>query len=81
MKECKSFYDKVFANEFDEFLSRGEDNSTYSINKESSNDSYLQYIEYHLISKKCQLFCSRLWLVNQILSLSLCQYVFCNLIL
>ena len=68
-KECEGCYDQTFANEFEEYLSKGES----ALNKESSNDSYLQYIEYHLKSKKCQLFCSQLWLVQSILSL--CQYL------
>ena len=70
LKECNTFYDKGFASEFEQFLSEGKDGSLCSTNKKSSNNLYLQYIEYHLKNKKCPSFCSRLWLVQSFITVS-----------
>ena len=48
-------YDKAFASNFKEFLSRE------FISTDHKNDDYMWYIEDHLEKKKCPSFCTQLW--------------------
>ena len=62
LQECRNLYDKAFADEFEQFLADGTSSTDFN----SKLSLYLSYIEDHLKSKTCQLFCSKLWLVFQL---------------
>jgi len=65
IKECQRFYDKAFANDFNQFLTRGQNGSlAFSINKDSLDSLCLECIRDHLKSRICTSFCSQLWLVH-----------------
>ena len=59
LQECERFYNKTFADKFEQFLTEGV--SSLEFNNKLS--LYLRYIKDHLKVKKCQSLCSRLWLV------------------
>ena len=60
-QECYENYDHIFANEFEQFLSKEPVAVAHTSKDQSEAANYIWYIENHLKGKKCPSFCAKLW--------------------